>query len=278
MSIAEKEKRLERAGLPVLREIASPGGGGSVQAGVREDTMDIRIHNIGGYIVKNYLLETPVGWIAVDTGYPGGEGKFLERFAKLAALEDLKYIFLTHAHDDHAGFLSALLERTAAKVILHPAGIPALESGQSNEPPGAGYSSWPASLFSKFKKEFSFPPVKLGDRAVFVSSEADQVFKAAGLPLRILFLPGHTEDSIGLLLEETGELLCGDAAMNAVISVARHTIWIEDAQAFGRSWDKMLALSPSRIYPSHGRPFSPEDLRKYRHYLDGKALIPPRHR
>ena len=238
--------------------------------------MNLRIHNIGGYVVKNYLLETPIGWIAIDTGYPGGEGVFLMRFQELTPLDNLKYIFLTHAHDDHAGFLAALLSKTTAKVILNPMGIPALEDGRSNEPPGAGYSSWPASLFSKFKKDFSFPPVKLGDRAVFVSSEADQVFKAMGLPVRILFLPGHTSDSIGLFLEETGELLCGDAAMNAFISVARHTIWIEDAQEFGRSWDKMLALNPTKIYPSHGTPFPPNDLVRYRHFMDGRELIRPK--
>lgn len=239
--------------------------------------MDIRIHNIGGYIVKNYLLETPDGWIAIDTGYPGGETDFLKRFERLAPLDSLKYIFLTHAHDDHAGFLAALLDKTTAKVVLNSLGVPALETGKSAEPPGAGYSSWPASLFSRFKKDFSFPPVKLGDRAIFVAGEEDQVFKAAGLPIRILLLPGHTADSIGLLLEETGELFCGDAAMNAIISVARHTIWIEDAQEFGKSWDKMLALQSKRIYPSHGTPFPPKDLRRYRNFMEGKALIPPRH-
>ena len=64
--------------------------------------------------------------------------------------------------------------------------------------------------------------------------------------------------------------------MNAVISVARHTIWIEDPSRFGASWDRMLALSPTRIHPSHGAPFPPKDLLKYRHFLDGKRLIPPR--
>lgn len=35
----------------------------------------IKVHNIGGYVVRNYLLETPAGVIAVDTGYPGGLAK-----------------------------------------------------------------------------------------------------------------------------------------------------------------------------------------------------------
>lgn len=238
--------------------------------------MTIRIHNVGGYVVKNYLLETPLGWIAIDTGYPGGEGTFMRRFSRLALPEDLKYIFLTHAHDDHAGFLAALMEKTGVKLILHPFGVPALAAGKSSDPPCAGYSSRAAALFGLFKKEFTFPPVTPGDRAIFVSDDGHQIFKELGLPIRILFLPGHTADSIGLLLEETGELFCGDAAMNAVISLARHTIWIEDAEEFGRSWDRMLAVNPARIYPSHGTPFLPRDLRKYRHFLDGRTLIPPR--
>ena len=109
-----------------------------------------------------------------------------------------------------------------------------------------------------------------------MGSEADQPFERLGLPLKILMLPGHTADSIGLFLPETGQLFCGDAAMNAVISVARNTIWIEDPARFGTSWDRMLALSPTRVYPSHGAPFPPKDLLKYRHFLDGKRLIRPR--
>lgn len=60
------------------------------------------------------------------------------------------------------------------------------------------------------------------------------------------------------------------------ISIARHTIWIEDKAEFGCSWDKMLSLKPTKIYPSHGMPFSPEDLANYRHFLNGHKLIPPK--
>ena len=238
--------------------------------------MDIKIHNIGGYVVKNYLLETPLGWIAIDTGYPGGETKFLERLSKLCKPEDLKYIFLTHSHDDHAGFLAALLEKVPAKVILHPNAIPLLETGVNNEPPNSGYATRIGALFNIVKKTFDYPPVHLGDRAIIVSNEEDQIFEKMGLPLRIVFLPGHTVDSIGLFLPETGQLFCGDAAMNAVISIKRHTIWIDDVLEFQRSWDKMIALRSLKIYPSHGTPFSPKDLVKYRYFMDGRTVIRPK--
>lgn len=237
--------------------------------------MDIKIDNIGGYVVKNYLLETPQGVIAIDTGYPGGAEKFIRRFTKRWPLERLKYIFLTHHHDDHSGFLGDLLRVCDAKVILHPLAAEFLKTGQSADPPGAGYSSRPAWLFSRIKKDFSFPPVDVSRRAIFVESEDHQIFEDLGIPIRILHLPGHTADSIGLLLTETGQLFCGDAAMNAVISLAKHTIWIDDVAAFGYSWDKMLSVNPKRIYPAHGTPFSPRDLVKYRNFMDERSLILP---
>lgn len=235
--------------------------------------MSIQWFEIGNYIARNYLLKTDIGWIAIDTGFAGGCDHFLERFRRLAPIEELRYIFLTHAHDDHAGFLADLLERCDAKVILHPAGLPMLESGQSISPEDAGYSSWVGSLYGRLHKSFAYPPVQLGGRGIFVNSDADQVFANLGLPIRIIALPGHTADSIGLMLNNTGEFFCGDAAMNAVISIARHTIWIDNADDFKASWDKILACKPKRIYPSHGNPFSPTDLVKYRYYLDGRQLI-----
>ena len=238
--------------------------------------MEIRVHEIGSYVVRNYLLETPLGWIALDTGYRDDEAVFFERLTKLAFVDQLKYVFLTHAHDDHAGFLGSLLDETSATLVLHAESVPLLATGKNATPPGAGYSSRIASTFALVKKEFGFPPVVVGENAIVLQSEEDQPFLALGLPLRIVFLPGHTVDSIGLFNEETRELFCGDAAMNAVISRARHTIWIEDPAAFGRSWDKMLALNPARLYPSHGNPFPPDDLVKYRHFMNKRRLIAPK--
>jgi glyoxylase-like metal-dependent hydrolase (beta-lactamase superfamily II) len=179
-----------------------------------EKAVMIQVHNIGGYVVKNYILETPIGVIAVDTGYAGGFPKFKARFEQKWPLYALKYIFLTHHHDDHCGFLNELLEAADAKVILHPSAIQHLKKGRNNEPPGAGYSSLPASLFGRLKTDFSFPPVLIPEnRGITVASEDEQIFEGVGLPIKILLLPGHTHDSIGLYLTETGIMLCGDAGI-----------------------------------------------------------------
>jgi glyoxylase-like metal-dependent hydrolase (beta-lactamase superfamily II) len=229
----------------------------------------IKIHNIGSYIVQSYLLETPQGIIGIDTGYPGGFPKYKKRFEKLFPSSELKFLVLTHHHDDHSGFLNELIEATDAKIILHSAAIPLLAAGKNNMPPGSGYSSVPAKLFGVFKKDFSFPPVVIPEnRIITIDSEEQQPFEDLNIPLKILTLPGHTSDHIGLYSRDSGIIFCGDAAMNAVISVARHTIWIDDKTQFGRSWDKMISYNAKKIYPAHGSPFDPKDLIRYRDFLE----------
>ena len=47
-------------------------------------------------------------------------------------------------------------------------------------------------------------------------------------------------------------------------SLKRITIWIEDKNAFQNSWDILINEKANLIYPSHGKPFSDNDLKKYK--------------
>ena len=240
--------------------------------------MRIQIHEIGSYMLRQYLLETPMGWIALDSGYAGGFAAYQKRLSHLTPLKEIKFIFLTHSHNDHAGFLKELLQESGARLVAHEAALPRLNSGENAMPEGTGFTSRFGVALSSMMKHSSFPPVVPDESAMILKSEAEQPFLALGLPIRVVFLRGHTADSIGLFLEDTRELLCGDAAGNAIIAPARQAILIEDAPAFAQSWDHMLALNPARIYPSHGNPFCAEDLAKYREKLDHLTLHLPKKR
>ena len=145
-------------------------------------------------------------------------------------------------------------------------------------PDETGFTSRFGVALSAMMRNSSFPSVSPRDGDIILKSEADQPFLAMGLPIRVVWLPGHTADSIGLYLEETRELLCGDAAGNAVIAPARQAILIEDVPQFAQSWDKIIALNPSRIYPCHGNSFPVEDLVQYRDTLDHLQLFYPKKR
>lgn len=236
----------------------------------------IKIHNIGNYILRNYLLETPQGWIALDSGYADGFAVYQKKLSRFTTLDQVKFVFLTHSHNDHAGFLAELLAESGARLVTHESSLPRLVSGVNVMPDGTGFTSRMGVAMHGMMKHSSYPPVVPDMNAIILRSEADQPFLASGLPIRVVFLPGHTADSIGLFLEETRELLCGDAAGNAIIAPTRQAVLMEDTRAFAESWDKIIALNPSRIYPSHGNPFPVEDLTKFRSRLDDLILFYPK--
>lgn len=237
--------------------------------------MEIKVINIGDRILNNYVLICENGCVVIDTGYEGGFGRFCERLSLNGlSLSDISFIFLTHAHDDHAGFLGELLNQTEAPLILHSKAVERLMEGHNRFT--GGCSSRLAQLFCRLmaiagKGKHEFPEVDASDKAVFAELNT-QILREHGIPAKILCLPGHTEDSIGLLLED-GRLFCGDAAMNNFPSLARHTIWIEDKESFGHSWDLIFESGAKTIYPGHGRPFPVGDLVRYRNYMDGKSLL-----
>ena len=238
----------------------------------------IRIHEIGGYFLRQYLLETPLGWIALDSGYAGSFSAYAKGLSKLTPLSNIRFVFLTHAHNDHTGFLGELLQKSGAKLVACEASLPRLSSGENAMPEGTGFTSRFGVALSAMMRQSSFPPVLPRDGDIILKSEADQPFLAMGLPIRVVWLPGHTADSIGLYMEDSRELLCGDAAGNAVIAPARQAILIENVPQFAQSWDKIIALNPSRIYPCHGNSFPVEDLVQYRKRLDHLQLFYPKKR
>ncbi|HKK96030.1 MAG TPA: MBL fold metallo-hydrolase [Anaerovoracaceae bacterium] len=223
----------------------------------------MNIINLGNRITNSYLLKLSKGYLLIDTGYFEHFYGFLKRLEKHGiGIKEIQYILLTHAHDDHAGFLDELLNRTEAKVILHKDAVYRLSRGVNSFYGGSsGKLSLVACKFMEVmgKGKHEFPPVDCKERYILADEESLDLEGILGG--KIIFLPGHTSDSIGLMLEN-GTLFCGDAAMNGIPSVSRITIWIESVEEYIKSWGKMIALKPITIYPGHGKPFPVVDLKK----------------
>ena len=235
------------------------------------------ICNLGGRVVNTYLISFADGFILIDTGYESDWPHFLKMLAgQHIKMQEIKYVFLTHAHDDHAGFLNNVLEHTDAKVILHPKAIDGLRKGQNSFE--GGCSSRLAYTFCQLLALFGhgdhrYPPIRetFLSRLVPIDSDA---FHALDFPFRIIETPGHTADHISLLADDI--LFCGDAAMNNFPSRNRVIIWIEDLRQFRQSWDTILNAAPVMLYPAHGKPFPTADLKKYLPALDSVKLYPLR--
>ena len=225
------------------------------------------IQNLGGRIVNNWLYRYADGYVLIDTGYENGYKHFCKQLKKKGiAPQDIHYLFLTHAHDDHAGFLNELLAAIPnLTVIADEKALDVLRKGQN--PFTGGCTGRQALTFCKVmallgKGDHLFPPLKkeYENRLILISDEnVHDLDKVLGG--KIIRTPGHTADSMSLLLND-GTMFCGDAAMNGFPSVNNVTIWAEDMRDFACSWEKIITLKPKKIYPGHGKPFSVSALQK----------------
>lgn len=226
------------------------------------------ICNAGSRIMNTYVYHTASGYVMVDTGYEKGLAGVLKKLGKQGIdISEIKYVFLTHAHDDHAGFLNELLgENTELQVIMSDKAMPTLKRGQNSF--YGGCSTLFAWIFCKLmglvgKADHRFPPIedRYNDRFIEITAENKRELEAL-LEGEIILTPGHTSDSISL---KHGDIIfCGDAAMNGVPSAKRLIIWIENLADFESSWDTLIASGARTVYPAHGKPFDVSDLVKYK--------------
>ena len=227
---------------------------------------EYKILNAGNRVMNTYVYLAPAGYVMIDTGYEHSM-KSVERKLKANGLSfsDIRYLFLTHAHDDHAGFLNELMNcYPGIKVIVNPDSIPVLREGQNRFI--GGCSTLTAYVFCRMmalwgKGKHLFPVLEEHniERMIRIDDSNQKQLEEL-LGGRIIFTPGHTDDSISLKLGKY--VFCGDAAMNGFPSSSRITIWVEDPADYERSWERLIAEGARIVIPAHGRPFPIEDLQK----------------
>lgn len=228
-------------------------------------------------ISQCYLIPMEEGqWCMIDTGFPEDFPPFLEALEVLTIEpHEIRFLLLTHAHDDHVGFAAALREISPCRVIVHEKSLPFLTEG---EMPHVGMESATplisllGRIFSLFtQRTFTFEPLVLEEGDILVRTQEDLSLESLGIPGKVMGTPGHTEDSISLILED-GSVFCGDAAMNylRLAGADYRPIFYYDFREVMESWSLIARHNGRIIYPTHGDPFPVEILqeRVERHSTD----------
>jgi glyoxylase-like metal-dependent hydrolase (beta-lactamase superfamily II) len=178
---------------------------------------------------NTWLIAAPESSSAVVVD-PGPEDEeHLRRIVRQAAASDrtVTQILLTHGHRDHSAGARRLAELTGA-------------------------------------------PVRAADPAHRLGSEglADgDVITAAGCEVRVIGTPGHSADSLSLLLPEDGALLTGDTVLGRGTTVIARGGSLAD---YLRTLDALKALADAEavrmLLPGHG-PVVPEPVATLAYYI-----------
>lgn len=220
--------------------------------------MTIRIHTLALRMSLAYLIESREGLVLVDAGLRGEAGKILKRMQTLGR-DDLRLIFITHAHIDHYGSAAELRRITGAPIAIHHADARAMEAGETRlgSPRGIGRL---IGLFLPLMESVAGPEPAEADLLLDDGSNLG----VEGLDAKVLHTPGHTFGSTTLLIENrlafSGDLVTTTGRPHIQRAFA------EDWSLIPSSFDRLRSTKPEWVYPGHGRqPLSGHNLLRMSH-------------
>lgn len=188
----------------------------------------MNIVNVGYRSTNYYALEIKNGKLLVDCGWPGMFPEFLAVFRrKGVAPEKIRYILVTHFHMDHAGAVQEV-KNQGARLIL-------MESQVNFVTPLADY------LKSKNMPYLEIRPI---GNIILKFEESRKFLAGLGLEGEIIATPGHSDDSVTLILDE-GFAFTGDLPPRFLVS--------EDNPVTKESWNRIYQHKISRIFSAHGK-------------------------
>jgi len=187
----------------------------------------LTITNVG-YLSTNYwVVSAGRSRLLVDLGYPGTMGTLRARLKQMdIPLQEIHYALATHYHIDHAG-LAQELKLAGTRLLVLDSQVAAIP------------------LMKQFTKPRDhYVDISLEGIVTIPFSTSRTLLAEIGIPGEILSTPGHSDDSVSLLLDDssafTGDLTPLELA------------WGEAGEIVKASWQLLKDHGARHIYPGHG--------------------------
>ncbi|MFL0268068.1 MBL fold metallo-hydrolase [Candidatus Clostridium radicumherbarum] len=176
-----------------------------------------------------YLIESRLGWIMIDTDFPETLNQMLHLIKQYdIKISDIKYLLVTHFHPDHAGFAQDL-KNLGVSLVIHECQTPFVKK---------------LNDFFKKNPKFNFTDIILEDNIVINNENSRSFLKDLGIDGDIIQTPGHTDDSISLVIDGYCAFT-GDLPEFALMEAY-------DDETIKNSWELIKERNITKIYPAHG--------------------------
>jgi ribonuclease/clavin/mitogillin len=187
----------------------------------------MNIVNVGYRSTNYYVLEIKGGRLLFDCGWPGTFPQFAAKLKrKSLSPAEIAYVLASHFHMDHAGVVQEF-KNLGAKLILLKSQI-----------------GFPQKLndFMQHRRE-PFLPINECGNLILNFTESRTFLASLGLEGEIISTPGHSDDSITLILDN-GYAFTGDLTPRMLVTEENH--------AAKESWERIYQHKITRIFPAHG--------------------------
>lgn len=194
--------------------------------------------------VGAFLVDTPEGPVLVETGPESLYSNLRTAVeARGHALEDIRHVFVTHIHLDHAG-AAWRLARHGARIYVHPRGAPHLQD--------------PEKLLGSAQRIYGDAMERLWGRLEPIEQERivpmddGQVIRFGDVAIQAIHTPGHAIHHITFRLEDglfTGDV--GGIRIGNGPTIPPFPPPDIDLEAWADSIAKMRTANPTYIYPTH---------------------------
>jgi ribonuclease/clavin/mitogillin len=187
----------------------------------------VTIVNVGYRSTNYWVISAGSSRLLVDLGWPGSMGRMRASLKRMdVPLKEIRYGLATHYHIDHAGLAQELKQAGVPLIVLdvQVRAIPLMKT--------------------HIKPQDQYMEITMQDNVMIPFAESRPALEQIGIPGEILHTPGHSEDSISLLLDD-GSAFTGDLTHPAFIGM-------EDATVVSASWQLLRERGATRVYPGHG--------------------------
>ena len=167
--------------------------------------------------------------ILVDTDWAWTLSAFYKAIkSRDIGIDEIKFLIITHYHPDHMGLAGELVEHGIKLVVVDVQ---------------RDFIHCSDNIFQRDKHRI-FKPIKDDDAIVISCADSRNFLAEIGIAGEIIYTPGHSDDSISIILDE-GIAIVGD--LDPVDSVLAYN----DNTVLKNSWNKILDHNLQTVFYGH---------------------------